>query len=236
MIRISRLKNKPDLLRCTKDRSRTGDIVLMLVLLLLLGGCTAGKNVVPEGNGGDLQVQSGPGVVLPAAQIKGFELKEEAELGVSARRDFERAVSFLKNEEYGKAIELLEKVVEVSPGVTAPYIDLAIAYRKTDKPGPAEEQLKTALKLFPKHPVASNEYGLLLRAAGRFAEARNVYETTLERYPEYLPARKNLAILCDLYLNDQAAALVQYEQYSELNPGDDQVKLWISEIRLRQGK
>jgi len=29
---------------------------------------------------------------------------------VSARRDFERAVSFLKNEEYGKAIELLEKV------------------------------------------------------------------------------------------------------------------------------
>jgi len=215
-----------------KNNSSTGFV--LLVMVLLLNGCIAGKDVALHGSADELQVEDASGAAPAEAQKKGFELKEKPDLGLNARRDFNRAVDFLNNKEYGKATELLENVVEESPRVTAPYINLAIAYRKTGKPEKAEEQLKTALKLFPKHPVASNEYGLLLRAAGRFAEARDVYETTLEKYPEYLPARKNLAILCDLYLNDPASALAQYEKYHEINPGDELVKLWISEIRLRQ--
>jgi Tfp pilus assembly protein PilF len=235
MAKIQVMKKNPELLCCTKDRSSAGFVPLVL-LLLLLGGCTVGNNVAPHGNADDLQVQNGSTVARPATQTKGFVLKEKANLGVNSRRDFDRAVEFLNNDDFEKAIELLEKIVETSPGVTAPYINLAIAYRKIGKPGPAEEHLKAALKLFPKHPVASNEYGLLLRTAGRFTEARNVYEATIAKYPEYLPARKNLAILCDLYLNDQDFALAQYELYSEVDPGDEQVKLWISELRLRQGK
>ena len=234
MVELQVMKKNSELSCCTKNRG--SGIVVLVMLLLLLGGCTVGKSVAPHGNADDQKVQSVPAAARPAAQTKGFVLTEKENLGMNARRDFERAVTFLNNDDFDKAIELLEKIVETSPEVTAPYINLAIAYRKTGKTGPAEEQLKTALKLFPKHPVASNEYGLLLRTAGRFAEARNLYETTLAKYPEYLPARKNLAILCDLYLNDRDVALVQYVKYSEINPGDEQVKLWISELRLRQGK
>lgn len=225
-----------ELLYSIKDNGSAGFV--LLVMALLLNGCTAGKDVALHDSADDLQVQDvqdASGAAPPEALTKGFVLKEKPDLGLNARRDFNRAVDFLNNEEYGKAAEVLENVVKESPEVTAPYINLAIAYRKIGKPEQAEEQLKTALKLFPKHPVASNEYGLLLRAAGRFAEARDVYGATLEKYPEYLPARKNLAILCDLYLNDPAAALAQYEKYNEINPGDEQVKLWISEIRFRQG-
>lgn len=233
MTNIRTMKNISLFLCYVKIRWRAGIVALML---LMLAGCTAGTNVAPQGEAVDLQAQSGPGAGPPAAQTKGFVLEEKTDLGASDRRDFERAVDFLGNDDFDKAIELLEKVVASSPGVTAPYVDLAIAYRKIDKPDEAEKQLQAALTLFPKHPVASNEYGLLLRAAGRFSEAKSVYEATIEQYPEYLPARKNLAILCDLYLNDPATALAQFEQYSEIDPDDEQVKLWISELRLRQKK
>ncbi len=154
-------------------------------------------------------------------------------MDAQSRDDFARAVGMLKAGDNEGAIGLLEKVIERSPGVTAPYIDIAQAYERVNKLEQAEQHLKTALGLVPAHPVASNEYGLLLRRTGRFAEARAVYEKTLAAFPEYLPARRNLGILCDLYLNDQTCALDQYEIYSKAIPGDAQVKMWVADLRLR---
>lgn len=154
----------------------------------------------------------------------------------ASRRDFERAVAMLNDQDYGQAIELLEKVIEQSPGVTAPYIDIAIAYQHMDKPEQAAEHLKTALQLIPDHPVASNEFGLLYRKSGRFAEARAIYEKAIARFPDYYPVHRNLGILCDLYLNDPACALEHYEIYSEARPEDKQVKLWIADLRARLGR
>ena len=152
------------------------------------------------------------------------------------RRDFDRAVAMLKDEDYDEAIALLEKVIGKSPGVTAPYVDIAIAYQRTGRPELAEENLKTALKLFPEHPVACNEYGLLYRRSGRFTEARAMYEKAIARFPDYYPARRNLGIVCDLYLNDPACALEHYEIYSEARPYDKQVKLWVADLRARLGR
>jgi tetratricopeptide (TPR) repeat protein len=142
----------------------------------------------------------------------------------------------LKGEDYDEAIVLLEKVIDQSPGVTAPYIDIAIAYRHIGKPEQAEENLKTALELFPEHPVACNEYGLLYRKTGRFTEARAMYEKAIARFPDYYPAHKNLGILCDLYLDDSTCALEHYEIYSKAKPEDEKVKMWIADLRARLGR
>ena len=167
---------------------------------------------------------------------EGFIITEVPTMDEASRRDFDRAVALLKGQEYGRAIDLLEKVIERSPGVTAPYIDIAIAYQRVGKPERAEEHIKKALALFPDHPLASNEYGLLCRKTGRFAEARTVYETAIARFPEYYPLHRNLGILCDLYLNDPACAFEQYEIYSNARPEDAQVKSWIAEVRGRLGR
>jgi len=167
---------------------------------------------------------------------EGFIITEVPRMDGASRRNFERAVAMMKDHNYGQAIDLLEKVIEQSPGVTAPYIDIAIAYQRIDKPERAEEHLRTALELFPGHPAACNEYGLLYRRTGRFAEARAMYEKVVARFPDYYPAHRNLGILCDLYLNDPACALEHYEIYSGARPEDRQVKLWIADLRARLGK
>jgi tetratricopeptide (TPR) repeat protein len=111
-----------------------------------------------------------------------------------------------------------------------------MAYMRTGKPELAEQHLKSALGLVPGHPVASNEYALLLRKGGRFKEAREIYEKALASFPDYFPLHRNLGILCDLYLNDPECALKQFEIYSEGMPADAQVKIWIAELRMRLGR
>ena len=153
----------------------------------------------------------------------------------AARRDFARAVEMLNDEAYDKAIALLSKIIEQSPGVTAPYINIAIAYAHTGKTEEAEKHLKTALELVPGHPAACNEYGLLCRKNGRFDEARSLYEQALATFPDFYPAHKNLAILCDLYLNDLPCALEHYKIYSQAMPEDEKVKLWMVDLKNRMG-
>jgi Tfp pilus assembly protein PilF len=167
---------------------------------------------------------------------EGFIIMEVPQMDEASRRDFERAVAMLNEQDYGKAIELLEKVIEQSPGVTAPYINIAVAYEHIGKLEQAEGHLKTALSLFPGHPVASNQYGLLYRKTGRFAEARTIYEKALSSFPDYYPLHRNLGILCDLYVNDPGCALEHYEIYSEARPQNKQVKSWIADLRVRLGR
>jgi len=223
------------ILRRLKKRTYSGFVVLVIVLSVLAGCATEGK-VKPAPIVQEPSLATGPSVARLEYGRKGFIITEVPQLDEAFRRDFEHAVDMMKNQEYAQAIDLLEKIIEQSPNVTAPYIDIAIAYQHIGKLELAEEHLKTALRMVPEHPVACNEYGLLYRKTGRFAEARAIYENAIARFPDYYPVHRNLGILCDLYLNDQVCALEHYEIYSEARPEDKQVKLWIADLRARLGR
>ena len=210
----------------------TGRVILAAVLPVL-SGCAINGAVVPEQVVQSASASRQPAVEQLTDGRKGFVIAEVSQLDDAARRDFQRAVSMLNNKDYEQAAGLLKKVIEQSPGVTAPYINLAIAYGHLDKLKQAEMHLKTALDIMPRHPVACNEYGMLYRKTGRFDEARAIYEKALERFPEYYPVHRNLAILCDLYLDDLDCALEHYEIYGRAVPEDKKVQLWITDLRNR---
>ncbi len=217
-----------------KAGSRAGFAALTLVLGILAGCATSAK--VTQQPVTDQGPSQGPSVARLEDGRQGFVIRENPSMDAESRHEFERTVVMMNEGKNDKAIELLAKVIERSPGVTAPHINIAVAYMRTNKLEPAEQHLKTALGLIPDHPVASNEYGLLLRRGGRFKEARKIYEKALASFPDYLPVHRNLGILCDLYLNDPECALTQFEIYSEGLPSDAQVKIWIAELRIRLGR
>jgi tetratricopeptide (TPR) repeat protein len=147
--------------------------------------------------------------------------------------DFNSAVALMQQEQYTQAIDVLKSVIEREHRLPAPYVNLAIAYNMTGNTRDAESSLINALKLDIGHAVANNELGLLYRKAGKFNAARTAYSNAIKQHPDYLPAKRNLGVLCDLYMHDYQCALEQYEDYLELRPDDKTVSIWIADVKSR---
>jgi Flp pilus assembly protein TadD len=210
--------------------------VWWLALFLTIGFAHAAQRTVTSG----LTTTNEP-VEPPAALVNveqdagGFTITESVPITDEVRADYEAAVRMLEKEQYESGIALLLKVTEQAPALTAPHINLGIAYARTGDLDRAEASLNKALELNPHHPAASNELGLVQRRKGEFAKARASYEAALQ-FHDFHYAHRNLAILCDLYLGDYTCAMEHYEAYSRIVPDDAEVVKWIADLRNRAKK
>jgi tetratricopeptide (TPR) repeat protein len=162
-----------------------------------------------------------------------IEITETFKVDPEVQGEFNKALALLDEEKYAEAIQLLKAVTGKTSKFSAPYINLGIAYTRSGELDKAEESLKKALEIADQHPVAYNELGLVYRQTGRYKEARELYETLLTLYPDFLPAHKNLGVLCDIYIQDLHCALQQYEEYLKGMPGDEKVKIWMADVKSR---
>ena len=97
------------------------------------------------------------------------------------------------------------------------------------------DQMEKAVKASPSQPVFQNQLGLSLRHAGKFAKAREAYESAVALDPGYADAHLNLGVLLDLYLGEPTLALVHYERYIALVPGGDAgVGKWVADLKTRK--
>jgi len=164
-----------------------------------------------------------------------FTITEQTRIGGEARSQYDAALRLLEQERYREGIAAMLEVAQKAPDVTAPHINLGIAYERMGDFERAEASFKKALELNPSHPVVHDELGLLYRQTGRFAAARASYEKALEIHSGFHFAHRNLAILCDVYLNDVPCALAHYEAYGRAEPEDEEVQKWIADLRSRPG-
>ena len=163
----------------------------------------------------------------------GFTITQRVRVKAEVRSDYESAVRMLEGARYEPGIALLLEVTESAPAMTAPHIDLGIAYARIGDLDHAEASLRKALELNPQHPAAYNELGLVQRRKGQFADSRASYEAALAQFADFHYAHRNLAILCDVYIGDHACALEHYEAYNRIVPDDAEVVKWIADLRNR---
>ena len=158
------------------------------------------------------------------------------DIGSDVEDDFQSAIVLMQQDQNAQAVSVLKSVIEREKRLPAPYVNIAIAYNRLGDTTAAEENLISALKLDIGHPVANNELGLLYRKSGKFKAARTAYENAIKQHPEYLPAIRNLGVLCDLYMHDYECALQQFEDYLELEPDDKTVSIWVVDVKRRLAK
>jgi tetratricopeptide (TPR) repeat protein len=194
------------------SRPRLIKAAIALAIAVMLAGCAANPGA-PD----DHDQPSLPG----------------AEITPEMHQQFDRALVLLQKERYDEAAALLELIVAKETRFAAPYVNLGIAYARRGDDKQAQEYLVQALVIEPHNVHANNELGLLHRKGGRFVEARKAYEAALEAHPEYLPARRNLGILCEIYLHDLSCARDQFAEYQKYAPEDAQVNLWVADLARR---
>jgi tetratricopeptide (TPR) repeat protein len=206
--------------RRTSINATPGRLVLAALAASWLAGCAA-------------PVEKRPQARIEIQEEIGFTIIEESPADAAIREDYQAALAFLEQERYSQGIELLERIVQQAPDLSGPRIDLGIAYHEKGDLAAAESALGKALEVNPDHPIAHNELGIIYRKTGRFAEARKSYERALAVYPGFHYARRNLAVLCDLYLADTACALENYDAYMKTVPEDDEAAIWIADLQNR---
>ena len=201
------------------------NLVLLIAVMTTLTAC----NTTPS------KSASSPAQIQVEESV-GFTLIEDARVEGDVRVDYDRALELLARGDSAEGISLLETVADAAPDLSAPRISLAIAHHRLGDFEQAEQHLLQALLINPDHPIALNEMGIVYRKTARFAEARQQYEAALAVYPGYHYARRNLAVLCDLYLADLECALSNYEAYMATVRSDDEAAMWLKDVRYRAGR
>jgi cellulose synthase operon protein C len=150
-----------------------------------------------------------------------------------ANSEFTRALTLMRGADPTQAILEMQVLTQSYPDLPGPYANLGILHRNANQLAESEAALAKATERAAWDAQTWNEYGLTLRQAGKFAEARAAYERATKVNPSYAPAHRNLGVLLDLFLEDPVTAQAELETYKTLTGEDKPVSGWLAELRAR---
>jgi Flp pilus assembly protein TadD len=166
----------------------------------------------------------------PAAAAPAYDVPKPP---ARATSEYARALTLMRGGDPTQAILEMQVLTQSYPDLPGPYANLGILHRNANQLAESEAALAKATERAAWDAQTWSEYGLTLRQAGKFPEARAAYEKAVQANPSYAPAHRNLGVLLDLYLDDPVAAQAQLETYKQLTGEDKPVSGWLAELRAR---
>lgn len=193
----------------------------------------AGKSgTAGQGGQGAQACQTGQaGQASPASQCSAGPPPVPAE----AKAEFDKALALAHGGSDAAAEAQLAGLAQRYPQFCTPLVDLGILYRKSDDLDAATKALLQAVARDPHSALAWTELGVTQRLDGKFQDAEHSYEHAIAADPAYAPAYRDRGVLRDLYLDQPAAALADFQQYRKITGEDKPVAMWIAELQHRTG-
>jgi tetratricopeptide (TPR) repeat protein len=172
------------------------------------------------------QTAAPPAPVVPAGPVV-------PKASARANTEFARALGLMRGSDATAAILEFQVMTQSYPDLPGPYTNLGLLYRNQNQLAESEAALAKATERASWDAQTWTEYGVTLRLAGKFPEARAAYEKALAANSSYAPAHRNLGVLLDLYLDDSLQAQTELETYKQLTNEDKPVSGWIAELKGR---
>ena len=139
---------------------------------------------------------------------------------------------------FDMAISSFEKVLASLPKGSKAQADILLrigdAYRRKGDLNNAVAALQKAREILPENGVVLSTLGLVLDSAGRWSEARQVYEAVLKLDPNNGVALNNLAFLLSEHGGDLDDALTKAQRAKQLLPDLNEVSDTLGWIYLKK--
>lgn len=152
-----------------------------------------------------------------------------------AKEEFDQALALARAGNDAAAEARLASLARQYPQFHTPLLDLGILYCRSGDLDAAMKAFRQALARDPHSARAWTDLGVAQRLDGKFADAEHSYTQAIAANPAYAAAYRDRGVLRDLYLNEPAAALGDFEQYRKLDAADEPVAMWVAELQHRTG-
>jgi tetratricopeptide (TPR) repeat protein len=145
---------------------------------------------------------------------------------------YQKGLDALAANDFDNARKIFQQFISDNPQLSGAYINLAIIDVKQDKPEQAAKLLEIALSLNPQQATAYHLRGQVELKQGKIKQARDDFKKAIELKPDYTIAHYNLALVYDIYLQEIALAVEQYNLYLSLTTEKDTAtREWVNHLK-----
>ena len=124
---------------------------------------------------------------------------------------YNKALEFQNQEDYYSAVEIYKTVLDLNPQYSDAWYNLALCTYNLGNYDLTITYADNAAKYSPNLSTIQNLKGMALLSLGNFSEARNIFNSVLEKYPNDVNSRFGLAEL-DLYEGKISSAEGRFEE------------------------
>jgi len=105
-------------------------------------------------------------------------------ISAQARASYDAALELLRAGEFEKAIDPLNRAIEIQPDYFHAHTDLGVAYLKLNKFDLAEQSLQRAIKINDKIYIPQLNLGIVYNKQGKYKQAVEVFTKVQRRNPD----------------------------------------------------